>query len=148
MKRSLLSWLAAAVLGCTAGVAPAADAPAVALEALTLAAAEQLFTQRNRELQLAQRSLEGAEADRMSAAARPNPSLSVGASNIIRQFPPGYEHNSLSRHFATQVGLSQTFERGNRRELRMDAAEYSLQAVRGDAAEVGRQQRLALSAAY
>ena len=148
MKRSILTWSAAALLTCAAGAVLAAVTPAVALDALTLAAAEQLFAQRNRELQLAQRSLEGAEADRISAAARPNPSLSVGTSNIIRQFPPGYEHNSLSRHFATQVGVSQTFERGNRRELRMDAAEYNLQATRGDAAEVGRQQRLALHAAY
>jgi cobalt-zinc-cadmium efflux system outer membrane protein len=132
----------AAVAGETPLVAP------TDLGSLTLARAEALFAQHNRELQLARLAVEGAEADKISASARPNPMLSLGPSNITQRVPQGYSTNSFDRRFSSDVGVSQTFERGGKRELRMGAAEYNFQASRNDSAEVARQQRVALIGAY
>ena len=46
------------------------------------------------------------------------------------------------------IGISQLFERGRKRELRVQAAEYAAAAVRGDGLEVERQQRLAVEQTY
>src|SRR2546430_121862 len=69
------------------GFAFAAQAPATLgqpadLGALTLVQAEQLLRSRNRELQAARRTLEAAQANTLSAGARPNPTLSLGVGAI------------------------------------------------------------------
>jgi hypothetical protein len=46
-------------------------------EALTLQQGEAFFQQNNRELQTAQRAMDGADADVITAVARPNPNLSI-----------------------------------------------------------------------
>src|SRR6266699_142417 len=52
------------------------------LAALSLVQAEQLLRSRNRELQAARRTLEAAQANTLSAAARPNPTFSLGVGAI------------------------------------------------------------------
>ena len=141
--------LLVALVALVAGALPAAAAdPGNELANLTLARAEALFVQRNRELQLAQRAVEGAEADRISAGARPNPALVLGPAGITQRTPAGYSSNSFDRRFSSDIGLSQTFERGNKRELRIGAADFNVQASRNESAEVARQQRVALAGAY
>ena len=143
---------------CCAGAgrslpARAATVPAAAagestrLDQLTLAAAEALLAQRNRELQLAQRAVEGAEADAISASARPNPALSIGTSQISPNQGVG-SGGLWSKRVDTVIGVSQLFERGNKRELRTGVAEANVRATRSDRAEIERQQRAALQAAY
>ena len=147
---SFLSGLVFVAVSLAAGAAetPIVGAPVRAPDALTLVQAQLLATQRNRETLLAQRAVEGAQADRISASARPNPTLTLGPSNITRRVPDNYHYRGPDRHFATDVGISQVFERGNKRELRMAAADSAIQASRNESADVGRQQRLAVANAY
>jgi len=117
------------------------------LSRLTLQQAESLFVMRSRELQAARRNLEGAEADKLSAAARPNP---VAALNMSGLGPRNTTVNgvSVTRYPDTIVSLSQTFERGNKRELRTEAAQFGIDASRSDLVDALRLQQVALAAAY
>ena len=142
------------LLGGLSAVAAGADpAPGAALfnsdlERLTLRQAEIFFAARNRELQLGQRLVEGAQADRLSAAARPNPNLSFSATQIGNLYPPGYDFGGVTRRADTTIGISQMFERGNKRGLRIAAADNNVRATRGDYADIQRQQKVALYVAY
>ena len=141
---SLTSLCAAAA---AAESVPVRSSALPALERLTLRQAEILFGERNRELQLAQRAVEGAEADVLSASAPPNPSLSISSTQISPG--AGIGAGSLrDKRIDTVIGLSQLFERGNKRELRSSAAQFNATAVRGDRTEVERQQKVALHGAY
>jgi cobalt-zinc-cadmium efflux system outer membrane protein len=117
------------------------------VEQLTLRQAEALFENRNRELRLAQRTVEGAEADAVSAAARPNPGLSIGTSQISPSQGVG-SGSPWNKHTDTVIGLSQLIERGNKRELRTGVAAANASASRSDRNEVERQQRYVLYSAY
>ena len=130
---------------CTFGAHAQTPTVAPVLEALTLRAAETLFLERNRELQSARRALEGAEADVITAGARPNPNLSISTSSISRTLGSG---SLANKRIDTIVGLSQLFERGNKAGLRTETAQSLVSAVRGDQRDVERLQRVALHAAY
>jgi len=133
---------------CVVGVAADAVAPPD-LSRLTLAQADRLFVERNREVQLAQRAVDGALADTLSAGQLPNPNLSIGTSQIPRSngqpFGSGGPRDKL---VDTTFGLSQLFERGDKRALRIGAAEQGVEASRKDLLDVLRQQRVALAGAY
>jgi cobalt-zinc-cadmium efflux system outer membrane protein len=117
------------------------------LARLTLAQAESLFVTRSRELQAARRNVEGAEADKLSAAARPNPVLGVNTGGMGSSITS--RDNPHSLHFADAwVSVSQTFERGNKRELRSEAAQFGIEASYGDLANTLRVQTAALAGAY
>src|SRR5882672_3432123 len=62
--------------------APASLGQSDDLGALTLGQAEQLLRSHNRELQSARRAVEAAQANTLSAGARPNPTLSLGVSAL------------------------------------------------------------------
>lgn len=151
IKKRLAAMLLSLLFGATAVIpAVAADLPAPAtttLERLTLRQAEQLFLERNRELRIARRITEGAEADILSAAAPPNPALSISTSRISPSngIGPG---KLKDKYVDTVIGLSQLIERGNKRELRTEAAQFNAAAARNDENDVIRQQRLVLQAAY
>lgn len=117
------------------------------LTELTLTQAERIFAERNRELRNARRITEGAEADVLSAAAPPNPNLSISTSRISPTIGVG-PGRLKDKTVDTVVGLSQVFERGNKRELRTEAAQFNAAAVRHDETDVIRQQQLVLHAAY
>jgi outer membrane protein, heavy metal efflux system len=110
---------------------------------LTLAGANALLLERNRELRAAQRRIEGARADVIIAGQRPNPVLSVGASTPFRT-------EMSNRVMASGVGarLDQLIERGNKRELRVALAEQSLSASDADLDDTRRVQRLLLAATF
>ena len=122
-----------------------APAPAPAPGALTLRAAERLFLQRNRELQAARRAIEGADADVVSAGARPNPNLSISTNSISRSLGGG---SPIDKRIDTTVGLSQLFERGNKAGLRTESAQAVAAAVRSDQRDVERVMRVALHGEY
>jgi cobalt-zinc-cadmium efflux system outer membrane protein len=124
------------------------SAPAIPLlEQLTLRQAEQYLQERNRELQLAQRVIASSDAAVVSAQARPNPSVSAGVSQIGPNQGIG-AGNLWNKHADTVIGISQLFERGNKRELRTGIAEANAAASRSDRDEVERQQRFVLQSAY
>jgi len=141
---------AQALLGLLIGIALLiAGAPAFAQEKLTLIEAQRLFAQRNRELLLAQHAVAAAEADSVSASARPNPNMYLNATQFGNLYPPGYDYTSrLDRRADIVLGLNQTFERGGKRALRMSAAGSFEEASRRDREDVQRVQLSGLHAAY
>ena len=114
---------------------------------LALADAERLLLERNREVALARRSVEAAGAQRLAAAARPNPVVSLNSSSISGN--PGIGAGPLNqKRIDTVLRIDQPLERGNKRELRMDAAEGLERAAQGDSLDVLRQQLAQLRASY
>lgn len=115
-------------------------------DSLTLPQAEQLLLARNREIQAAQRAVEGVRADAVSAAQRPNPTLSLGTSSIsLDRASPG---KAWDKQMDSVMRLDQTIERGGKRESRIRAAESAIRAGQADAADTVRMQRVALASAY
>src|SRR3979490_83755 len=117
------------------------------LDALTLTQAEQLLRSRNRELQAARRAVEAAQANTLSAGARPNPTLSLGVGAINPSVGLG-AGPLRDKIVDSSIRIDQIIERGDRRELRV-ANGRSLEAASAeDLSDMFRQQRLALRAAY
>ncbi|HMH19526.1 MAG TPA: TolC family protein [Burkholderiales bacterium] len=117
------------------------------LGALTLSQAEQLLRSHNRELQAARRAVEAAQANTLSASARPNPTLSLGIGAINPSV--GVGAGPLRDKFVdSSIRIDQIIERGDRRELRVANARSLESASTEDLSAAVRQQRLALRAAY
>ena len=151
MRKPLLIWLVLAVLPGSMHYANAAEPSALPAAAdpehLTLEAAEQLFRDHSRELLAGKRAIEIAEADRITAAQRPNPTLAASASALNStnwSAASGFRDKPID----TGVQLSQLIERGNKRQLRTEAAQSSLDAARDDLQDVLRQQTLAMRGAF
>jgi len=104
---------------------------------LSLAETEALLLQYNRELQAARRAVESAQAQQLIAGARPNATLSIGSTAIAS----GSKADTVFR-------IDQPFERGNKRELRLDAAAGLQRAAVSDSLDVQRQQVAAVRGAY
>src|SRR5947207_6772399 len=104
---------------------------------LTLAEAQSLLVQQNRDLQAARRAVESADAQRLIAGARPNATLSINSTGIASNAKPD-----------TVFRIDQPFERGNKRELRLDAAAGLQRAAHQDYLDVLRQQLATLQGSY
>ena len=104
---------------------------------LSLAEAESLLLRNNRELRAARRAVESAEAQQMIAGARPNATFSINSSGIGSSAKPD-----------TVFRIDQPFERGNKRDLRLDAAAGLQRAARNDSLDVLRQQFALLRGSY
>src|SRR5882762_1194168 len=114
---------------------------------LSLTEAEKLLAAHNRELRAARRGVESAEALQLIAAARPNPIFSINSSEINRN--PGIGAGPLGqKHIDTVFRIDQPFERGDKRELRLDVASGLQKAAENDSLDVLRLQLAALRAAY
>jgi len=141
--------LLALALPCSqpgAQVQPGATA-APALGALTLRAAEEMLISRNRDVQLARRATQAAEANSVIAGAAPNPLFSWSTANInpskgIGAGPP------RDKTVDTVLRVDQLIERGGKRELRIEAAQMLIAAAGAELDDVVRQQRLAVANAY
>src|SRR4051812_21815812 len=145
MHAFALRFAAALLVVLLAPVRTWAAAPAVDPQHLAFDQAQALMLERNRELQLARLAVGGAEADVVAAGAAPNPVLSLGASRIG---PGASDSSPFARRIESSVGVSQLFERGNKRELRREIAQHNASAVRIEQFDVARQQRIALAQAY
>lgn len=114
---------------------------------LSLTEADALLVQKNRELQLARRALEAAAGATTSAGQRPNPNLSLSTININPS--RGIGSGTLrDKAVDSTIRLDQLIERGNKRELRVSAAQKLERASGEDLADTLRQQRLALRGGY
>src|SRR2546422_7105867 len=128
VRVALALWVAAA----------AASAPCDARD-LSLTEAEKLLAAHNRELRAARRSVESAQAQRLIAGARPNATFSINSSEINTN--PGIGGGSLGqKHVDTVFRIDQPFERGDKRELRLDHASRLQKAAENDSLDVLRQQ--------
>src|SRR3989442_15296498 len=97
-----------------AAQAPAAFGQSVDLGALTLAQSEQLLRSRNRELLAARRAVEAAQANTLSAGARPNPTLSLGV-GAINPSPGVGTGPWRDKTVESSIPIDQVIERGDRR---------------------------------
>lgn len=133
-------WMLLALAALSAGLAQARD--------LTLAEAERLLAERNRELLSSRRAVESAEAQRLIAAARPNPTVSLNSTGVTTSSDIAGPGPVRDQRLDATVRIDQPIERGNKRELRMDAAEVLEHAARSDSYDVLRQQLALLRGAY
>ena len=142
------SYLAAAILAVASVACPRPGfAQAVADRPLALKEVEQRLLERNRDILAARRAVEAAQANSISAGARPNPTLSFGISSINPS--AGIGSGPLrDKAVDTSVRIDQVLERGERRELRMALAKSLEAAGAEDLAEITRQQLLAVRLAY
>ena len=148
MIMQYLSHRWAAGLIVVAGAAYAQIAPdARPILELTMPAAETRMLAGNRDIGLARRVIEQAEADTMIAGQKPNPQLGVVMQNINRNNGVG-SGGLRDKTVDSIVGLSQIFERGGKAELRVATARSLVAAVQGDAGDVGRTQLLAVRSVY
>lgn len=114
---------------------------------LTLAEVEQLVVRSNRDVLAAQRAVESAGAGIQQADVRPNPVVSYNVAGVSGN--PGIGAGSLNnKRMDSTFRVDQVIERGEKRALRVDAAQGIERAVRNDAREVLRQQLLAARSAY
>jgi cobalt-zinc-cadmium efflux system outer membrane protein len=125
----------------------AVAAAALPARALTLAEAEALLVSNNRELLAARRAVESAQAQQLIAGARPNPTVSINSASISTN--PGIGPGPLDqKRVDTIFRIDQPIERGDKRELRLDAASGLERAALADSLEVLRQQLTAVRSAY
>ncbi len=118
-----------------------------AFDALTLADAQRIAAERNRDVVAARRAVEFARADALAAGAAPNPQLSLSTTNI--NFQSGVGAGGLNSKYVDSVlRVDQLVERGNKRELRMAQADKLAEATRTDVTDTLRTQRLAVTNAY
>ena len=105
--------------------------------------AEDLWLHKNHDLQLATNQIESAKADTLTASQRPNPQLSYNLNNV----GTGRDHRYLngSDHV---VRIDQTFERGDKRALRMQSADFMLHASEADLLNIKRQSKTQLYQLY
>ena len=87
------------------------------------------------------------EADLRTATQRPNPTLTLGASNVNPS--AGIGAGPLrGKTFDSSARIDQLIERGSKAELRETQAQAALAAAKADVAEQLREQRLAMRTAY
>lgn len=109
--------------------------------------AENLALRHNPQIQNARAAIDGAQADVISAGARPNAVLSVNGSGIDKSqyaSPKGVKLNAVD----TIVRVDQPFERGNKRDLRLAKAADLNQAALWDLQETIRQERMRVVSAW
>lgn len=125
----------------------AACAAPLPVPRLSFAQAQARLARCNRALRGAVGAIAAPQADLTTAAQRPNPTLSGGLGDVNPQRGIG-SGNPLDRQVDYVMRLDQTLERGDKRALRREAAGHALAAARLAAAEVLRQQSLALAQAW
>lgn len=144
------SWPFALALCATAGFAHAQtidDCGARPRTPLSLEAAEQRFERCNRDVRAAMYALDAAVADRRVAGQLPNPTMTLGASNINPHVGIG-AGGLRDKTFDKSLRLEQLVERGGKAQLRVAQADALVSAARADVHEQQRSQRLAMRAAF
>lgn len=136
-------FLAAALLPLAAAAqTPAAPPPLTSPVTVSLQQALQAARD-NLDVALARRSLAGARADVQAADRAPFPTLSASVSNVDLQNGNGGGNPWSEQTLDKSIGLDWTWERGNKRALRTQAAQRSADAAQADLEETALQQQLA-----
>src|SRR5437764_4131739 len=117
---------------------------------LTLEAAEQLLVQHNLAVVAARYGVDNARAQRLIAAVRPNPTLTLGAEAFDLRSPGRnlFSNSDSASNRLYTVRIDQVFERGNKRSLRTEAAEFQVQAAEAQVLDTIRTQLLQLRQAF
>ena len=121
--------------------APAPTAP------IDLATAQARFLACNRDLRAAERAVDATRADRIVAGQRPNPTLTLGASNINPQAGVG-SGPLRGKTLDSSARIEQLVERGNKGGLRERQGDLLIAASRADYQEATRQGRAQFRQAF
>src|ERR1700739_3983284 len=134
--------------------AHAQNAPQAVPARLTLAEAQNLLLQRNLTVAASRYQVEAARAARLIASYKPNPVFTVGA----EQFPVYSPREYMPRFFSTDsnAGAQPTYtlrfdkitERGNKRELRTEQADFQLKTSEAQMLDAIRNQLFQLRQAF
>ena len=129
---------------------PTAPAPAQAARATPLRLDDVLQAARqNPDALAAQRALEAAKADVLAANRAPAPVLSAGVSSIDLRNGTGAGSFWIQKRLDKSLGMDWTWERGNKRGLRTEAAERGARAAQADSQDMKVLQQIgALGAFY
>ena len=112
--------------------------------ALTIQSVVDTYIAKNLELQAAQQRLERTRADRIAAALRPNPGLTIIAQNLKVNGPPP-PANGL---YEVEASYSETIELGGKRKLRENAADLTVSAAEAQFADTMRRGIAAIKTMY
>jgi cobalt-zinc-cadmium efflux system outer membrane protein len=123
------------------GAEPETSQPITLL--LSLQKSEILWLEKNHALEIARNQIDMAKASTLSAAQRPNPQLSYNLNAIGSNRDHRYLNGSDNI-----VRIEQTFERGNKRELRMENADLNLKSFQQGFIDFKRQSRTFLYQLY
>ena len=124
---------------------PAHAAPQAPVVSIGYLEAENVALKHNAQIQNARAALDGAQADLITAGARPNAVMSVNTSGVDKtQYQYGTRLNALD----TIVRIDQPFERGNKRDLRIAKATDLGQATVWDMHDTIRQERFRVVSAW
>ena len=104
--------------------------------------------QNNLDVSLARRALAGVQGDITAADRAPTPVLSAKAASINLQNGIGGGNLMRDKRIDKAIGLDWTYERGNKRELRTQAAQRLASAAQEDIEEIKVQQQITTAAAY
>lgn len=131
----------------TAPLVQAASPAPVVQAGLSWQEAEQMLLANNPDLAQARSAADGARADVQMADTSPNPVLSVSTQNINPSRGLG-SGSLIDKRMDSIIRLDQTIERGGKRDWRVRAAQHAEQASTADLADVQRQLRTNLAAAF
>jgi outer membrane protein, heavy metal efflux system len=119
---------------------------------LTLAQAEQLLLQRNLEVLAAKYQVDAFRAARLIASFKPNPALMLGGEQFILSsnfFRDLFRTNTnTSAETTYTIRIDKLIERGGKRELRTELADYQLQAGEAQMLDAARTQLFQLRQAF
>lgn len=135
--------LAGLAWACTSLARAADPAPQVISLTQALTAASS-----NLDVSLARRLLSAAQADVTAANRSPFPTLSAKTSQMDLENGLGGGNVLTEKRIDKSIGLDWTWERGNKRELRTQAARSVASAAQADVEDVRTQQLLATQAAF
>ncbi len=102
-------------------LAATGQAPAPAAPPLTLERAVDRFLARNLAVEAARYRVDAARADRLTAGLRPNPTLTLSTENLKLSGP-----TPVSELYEVTSSLSYPIERGDKRRLRIEAADAAI----------------------
>lgn len=126
-----------------ATVAPAGGITIAGLpRQLTLKQAMDLLIQRNLAVTAARFDIDAARAAKLIASLRPNPVVTLGAEQMNPTVHPRFLYQStdnLASNVVYTTRIDQIFERGDKRRLRTEVAEYNLEAAEATLLDVIRQ---------
>ena len=125
----------------------AAQSVPLVTSSISLAQALQA-AQTNLDVSLARRTLDAARGDVTAADRAPTPVLSTKAASIDLQNGIGGGNLIRDKRIDKAIGLDWTVERGNKRELRVLAAQRLVEAAQFDIEEIQETQKIAASAAF
>src|SRR5215468_4078966 len=119
---------------------------------LTLAQAEQLMLQRNLAVLAARYQVDALRAVRLIASFRPNPTLMLGGEQFILSsnfFRDLFRTNvNTSAETTYTIRFERLFERGGKREIRTELADYQLKASEAQLLDAARMQLYQLQQAF